>query len=92
MISQATVYNTVETLRDLGLIVPVKGEDGRLHYDLDTTPHVNILCRKCGRIEDVAADEVMELMALVGARSGYHVETGAGITMGGVCQECRREE
>lgn len=92
MISQATVYNTMETLRELALVGPVEGSDGQLHYDLDTTPHVNIVCRRCGRIQDVQANEVAPLMSLVGSRSQYHVESEAGITMRGICRDCRRAE
>ena len=91
MISQATVYNTVDTLQTLGAIVRLGvGADGHAHYDLDTHPHVNITCRQCGRIQDVSSDGIEAIVRDVGAQTGFQVQAEAGLTMYGICKECRR--
>ena len=57
MISQATVYNTLETLRELGLVVQLDvGSAEHARYDLQTQPHLNIVCTRCGAIADLHTD------------------------------------
>lgn len=51
-ISRATVYNTLNSLRELGTIVEVSFGDGQTHYETDPSPHVNLICLRCHKIED----------------------------------------
>src|SRR5690348_506215 len=53
-ISQATVYNTLSALEELSLIhlLHIVGDD-HAHYDLGGDPHVNAVCKNCGRIDDI---------------------------------------
>jgi len=91
MMSRATVYNTVDALRKLGVIVRLDATHrGHAHYDLDTRPHVNILCRSCGATTDVATERVDEMIGEVEAVSGYSMEREAGLTAYGTCARCFR--
>jgi Fur family peroxide stress response transcriptional regulator len=90
MISQATVYNTVDTLRDLGLIQPLDlSTDGHTHYDLDPTPHVNLVCGGCGAIVDLHTDSLNLLLDEVSRRSGYAVDRTNPLVIYGTCPACR---
>lgn len=51
-ISRATVYNTLNSLRELGAIVEVSFGDGQTRYETDPSPHVNLICLRCRKIED----------------------------------------
>nr|MCU0510563.1 transcriptional repressor [Anaerolineae bacterium] len=62
-ISQATVYNTLTVLRDLGEVVEVGLGQDRTHYEPDPTPHVNLICLRCGVIEDLEDQTVTDLSA-----------------------------
>jgi Fur family peroxide stress response transcriptional regulator len=92
MISQATVYNTVDTLRDLGLLRPLDTvTHEHTHYDLDPTPHVNLVCTSCGAISDIHTAELESLLINVGQRSGYQIDRGAGLLAYGSCPRCSIE-
>lgn len=89
-ISQATVYNTITLLADLGLIRKLDiADDENAHFDTDMHPHVNVVCTQCGQISDVHTDTLEALLGLVASRSGYQIASG-GVTMYGLCDECRR--
>ncbi len=91
MISQATVYNTVETLCGLGVLTQLDIADhDHIHYDLDTTPHVNLVCRYCENIADLHIETVPSLIDEAAARSGFEVQHEAGLILYGVCPECLR--
>lgn len=89
-ISQATVYNTMLLLAELGLIRKLDiADDEHAHYDADVNPHVNVVCARCGQINDVHTDTLEALLGLVASRSGYQIAPG-GVTMYGLCAACRR--
>jgi Fe2+ or Zn2+ uptake regulation protein len=52
-ISLSTVYNTLETFVQAGLIRKVAGRDGRLRVDGTLEDHDHALCRGCGTVFDV---------------------------------------
>jgi Fur family transcriptional regulator, peroxide stress response regulator len=90
-ISQATVYNTIAALEELRLIKRLEiAGDEHTHYDLDVAPHVNAVCKRCGRIADVYTDTLEALLGLVAARSGYRLDAQAGVIVYGVCAECHQ--
>lgn len=90
-ISQATVYNTITALEELGLIrkLDIAGDE-HAHYDLHVAPHVNVVCTRCGHIADVYTDTLEALLGLVAARSGYQLAPGDGVIVYGLCATCRR--
>jgi Fur family transcriptional regulator, peroxide stress response regulator len=51
-ITMGTVYNTINTLAGKGLLQPLPFPDGA-RYDINASPHVNLVCLRCGSIEDV---------------------------------------
>jgi Fur family peroxide stress response transcriptional regulator len=88
-LSQATVYNTLQALVTHGLIQELGAAgDGAAHYDANPTPHINLICTCCHRVEDffdVPLDDVAEQIV---ARSGYHVQ-GMRIAYYGLCPDCQ---
>lgn len=51
-ISRATIYNTLNTLQQLGAIVEISMGADETHYDTDPTPHVNLICLRCHKVID----------------------------------------
>lgn len=52
-VSRATVYNTLNLMARLGLIVELRRKDGAVRYETNLTPHVNLICVRCGRVLDL---------------------------------------
>lgn len=91
-LSLATVYNTLETLVELGAIHALgSAGDDTVHYDADTTPHVNLVCLSCHRIFDVENPHVNALEAEIRTHSGFRV-VGANVTYYGLCPDCQQKE
>ncbi len=88
-LSLATVYNTLDTLVGLGVITTLgPAGDGRVHFDADTSPHINLACIICHKIIDMPSDVVAQLQDEVSRTSGY-VLRGARILYYGLCPECQ---
>jgi Fur family transcriptional regulator, peroxide stress response regulator len=60
-ISLDTVYRTLGTLTDLGLIVRVSGVGGGARYDANEVKHHHFICTRCGMVGDVEIGESDDL-------------------------------
>ena len=52
-VARATVYNTLNRMVDLGLLVELKRNDSAVRYETDDSPHANAICLRCGQVWDV---------------------------------------
>lgn len=87
-LSMTTVYGTLDTLVKLGAITSLGNVgDERVHYEPNTTPHVNLACLSCHRIVDMASESVAQLEAEVQDRIGSKVLSGR-VVYYGECIEC----
>lgn len=91
-IAFATVYNALHYLVGAGLIAEVRRPDGVVAYDRNTVPHDHIVCRGCGRLDDVPAEPGRAIdaraYAAVAAHTGYAIE-GHRVDYTGLCPACR---
>jgi Fe2+ or Zn2+ uptake regulation protein len=71
-LSRATVYNTLNTLKDAGVIREVLTEPGRVRYDANVTDHHHFVDVKTGQIVDIPADKVEEIGKLLGDQYKVH--------------------
>jgi Fur family peroxide stress response transcriptional regulator len=69
-ISLATVYLTLDLLRNLGLVQELGFSDRSSRYDPNNSPHINIICPKCGKIYDYEAARVKKLWSQIVAETG----------------------
>jgi Fur family peroxide stress response transcriptional regulator len=85
-ISRDTVYRTLGTLEDHGLIerVPVAGA---ARYDADVSAHHHFICTRCGRIEDIDLSELGPVRVPEGV-SRVGTVTSVRLEMKGVCAAC----
>ncbi len=51
-LSKTTIYNTLNTLKDAGLVKVVNIEDNELRYDSVTDEHGHFKCESCRKIFD----------------------------------------
>jgi Fur family transcriptional regulator, peroxide stress response regulator len=88
-LSLATVYNTLETLVKLGVINALgSAGDDAMHYDADTSPHINLACTSCHKVIDISSEQVNDLADEVVAKSGYQL-FGARVLYYGLCPACQ---
>ncbi len=88
-LSRATVYNTLDVLVRSGLAQELgTAGDNAIHYDADTTPHVNLVCVRCHRVEDLPGVPLDGVARQVAQGSGYELQ-GARVVYYGLCPDCR---
>lgn len=90
-LSFATVYNTLQTLREHGEVMEITIDPVRKHYDPNTSPHHHVICISCNDLWDVFVDysDVLKLPSNVakGIKTvGVHVD------FYGLCKNCQKEE
>ena len=51
-ISLGTIYKTLHTLKELGLVQELGFDVGSIRYDPDMEVHINLICEKCEKITD----------------------------------------
>ncbi|MFZ6030040.1 MAG: Fur family transcriptional regulator [Chloroflexota bacterium] len=90
-LSLMTVYNTLNTLVDLGVVNALgHAGDDNVHYDADTGPHINLACVACHRIIDIPSEHVGHLESEISASSGYRL-LGARVLYYGLCPGCQQK-
>lgn len=89
-VSFATVYNTVQALRDRGELLEITIDPQRKHFDPNPSAHHHIMCTGCGRIGDVFTDYSKALTLPEEVTSEFHV-TGNHVDFYGVCSDCRKK-
>lgn len=61
-LSLGTVYRTLDTFADQGILKRVPTEDGKLRYDANTHPHHHLICQQSQRIVDYYHAELQALL------------------------------
>ena len=85
--SQATVYNSLQTLRDVGLVREVLLEEGVVRYDANVSPHHHFRCNQCGHIEDIPWESFRGLLESP-LRPGLMPDRYE-VTVTGTCDRCQ---
>lgn len=84
--SMATVYNCLEALTRSGLIGRLDAGPGAARYEAETERHHHVICRRCGRVEDVF-DPGLDTLSVQAPR-GFKVEDHT-VHFFGICANCR---
>jgi len=88
-ISLDTIYRTLGTLVDLGLVDRVVGTAGASRYDANTAGHHHFVCTRCGLIRDIDNDDVNEVDVPSSAEELGSVSS-VEVRFTGVCSECAK--
>lgn len=87
MVSLATVYKTLELLKKKGLVRELDFPTGA-RYDSNVDEHVNLVCVKCGRIDDVDEASLGDLESRVAKKARYSI-LGGRFELYGYCSQCQ---
>lgn len=83
--SRTTVYNTLHTLVGAGLLRQLDIDAGNVRYDLAPQPqHSHFVCRRCGRIFDMAIPSGLE----DSVTGGFTIDS-VDVYYKGLCPDCK---
>jgi Fe2+ or Zn2+ uptake regulation protein len=88
-VSLPTIYSTLELFEGLGIVRRVNGGSGTLMWDTRSDAHHHMICRNCGRVEDIETPLDLESARRSAARSGFQPDR-AEVVVSGLCADCRR--
>ena len=87
--SVPTVYAALDLLVELGLARRIDTGMGAALYDGRTEPHQHLVCRACGRVEDLDVELDTDALMEAAGTSGFAPE-GAETVISGLCADCAR--
>jgi Fur family ferric uptake transcriptional regulator len=91
-ISRATVYNTLNELREQGELREISLDGRAKRYDPNTSvPHHHMVCQSCGTIRDVQPRGDASLVLPAAQRRGFKV-SAVDIVFRGWCTACAAKE
>ena len=85
--SVATVYNTLEALKNKGALQELTIEPGKKRYDPETTSHHHLICIECKNIIDIFKKFKLDFSDNMA--SGFEIK-GHHIEFYGVCPKCSK--
>lgn len=88
----STVYRRLQAMADDGLLDVVRVSDGEATYrycgpSLDGRHHHHVVCRSCGRAEEVDSKAVERWAATVATELGF-TDVDHTVELFGVCSDC----
>jgi len=84
--SFATVYNTIETLRQRGMLLELTIDPDKKRFDPNIKPHHHLICIKCRRITDIHKNYKLSVSSI---ESGDFEIVGNHIEFYGICPKCK---
>lgn len=86
-VSLDTVYRTLSTFDEQGLIAKVHFLDDKTRFDPNTQQHHHMSCIKCGSITDFVWPEI-DAMSLPSEVEGWGKVSDRHVLVRGVCSRC----
>jgi Fur family ferric uptake transcriptional regulator len=92
-VSRATLYRTLDHLREAGLVKVHRFGRGQALYERNygRKHHDHMVCNACGEVIEFVNDEIERLQDEVCRRAGFR-STSHVMQIFGVCRECRESE
>ncbi len=90
MTSLATIYKTVNVLKEMGEVLELGFHDDSTHYDGNPIPHPHLICTSCKKIIDVDVDVLGELPRQVARKTSYLIVSHR-FDFYGICLRCQED-
>jgi Fur family ferric uptake transcriptional regulator len=88
-IDRSSVYRTLKLFVALGLVVSAETPTGETVYEIPKpTPHHHLICRGCGKEQEIGQDAMDGSFVLIARRYGFRVQTDH-LVLYGLCAECQ---
>ncbi len=89
-LSLSTVYRTLRTLKELGLVEELYFGEAHHHYEVKpSAEHHHLVCLGCGKIVEFECQLCPEMRKEIASKKGFEV-TGVEVHMTGYCSKCRQ--
>ena len=90
-LSLSTVYRTLQTLKELGLLEEVHLDETHHHYEIKASnEHHHLICLDCGKIVEFECSTCMQMKKEVGQKNDFEV-VNIEMRMTGYCPKCRQK-
>jgi len=89
-VALGTVYQALSVLEEIGLIEAKHWSESPVRYDLNTEPHYDIRCTRCGEVAEIPGIEFEDFAARIRENTPYEV-TNASLVIEGLCPHCQAE-
>lgn len=86
--SLATVYKTIEILKEIGIVQILNVGEDSFRYDANTTEHSHVRCMHCKRVDDIFEVDPSQFVQEVAEKVSYQL-TGQQFYFYGICSECQ---
>lgn len=87
MVSLSTIYKTLDLLKERKLVNEID-VGGEARFDAHTDEHINLVCMKCEKIDDVDDDMLKEIRSKAAKKSKYFILKGS-FELFGYCEICK---
>lgn len=90
-LSKTTIYNTLKTLSEKGLVSSITIEDNEVRYDADMSFHGHFKCLDCGILYDIELDQMSidKRLSISRKIQGHHI-TERQVYFKGICKKCHK--
>jgi Fur family transcriptional regulator, peroxide stress response regulator len=89
-ISQATVYKTLHTFVEHGILRELSPHHGTLRVDINTRAHHHLFCTRCKTVIDIDEGDLDPVKLRRRLPKGFRVDRVA-VEVQGLCDECGKQ-
>ena len=87
--SLATAYQTLHLLTEIGLLQELELSNRIFRYDPNISPHINIICENCGKIQDYESESMKNFWSQIIQDLGFK-PTGQRLDIYRHCDRCQK--
>jgi len=88
-LSLATVYQTLHLLTEMDMLQELGFGNGVARYDPKSSPHINIVCKGCGKIQDFESESVRSFLLQIKAEMKQKL-IGQRLEIFVFCDKCKK--
>src|SRR4028119_2498881 len=89
-VALGTVYQALSVLEEIGLIEAKHWSESPVRYDLNTEPHYDIRCTRCGEVAEIPGLKFDDFASRIRENTTYKV-TNTSLVIEGHCPACETE-
>lgn len=84
----STVYRTLNTLTEKGILIRSVHQDGKAYFSLPKKDHYHrLVCDLCGKVISIDTCPLSELEETLQTKTGFRI-TGHSLEFTGLCPDC----